>query len=277
MTQSADDTTVEESSTPEAETEDPKNSGPVPPVSVTPTEEAELRDVDAAVRKAVAEENEPWFAKAGEAGVTMGLLTMVLVLRLFAVSDWNWEVGASLAEAFSLDDAVAIILGTLFERPTLSGVILAVALPMGFFREYWLAKHGLTKSRANNWFTLIALIASGYVLTRTFDLWWIFATAALLTFAIIAFAKISNAFHWHIKLSKVGTHLGIVVGVALLVVASTIDTPWMEQELIETKGEVINGYVLEASPGFLKIMTEEREILILPDSEVVARTIVGDN
>lgn len=276
MTESAEETTGKGSGAPGPQGDVANRPAQVLPVSLSPADEAELKEVDATIRKAVAEESEPWFVKAGEAGITVGLLSMILVLRLFAVSDWNWGVGASLAESFNVDDALAIILGTLFERPTLSGVILAVALPLGFFREYWMARHGLTKSRANNWFTLVALIATAYVLTRTFDLWWIFATAAVLTIVFVTFAKVSRAHQWHLHLSKVGTHLGIVVGIALLIVAATIDTPWMEQERIDTKTELINGYVLEASPGFLKVMTVEREILILPDSEVTGREIVRD-
>lgn len=276
MTESAEETTGNASGTTAPLGGGSSSPDSVLPLRLNPTDEAELKEVDETIKKAVAEQNEPWFIKAGEAGITVGLLSMILVLRLFAVADWDWEVGASLAESFNVDDALAIILGTLFERPTLSGTIIAVALPLGFFREYWMAKYGLTKSRANNWFTLVALFATGYVLTRTFDLWWIFATAAFLTVAFIAFAKISKAHQWHIQLSKVGTHLGILVGMALLVVAATIDTPWMEQEQIDTKTEAITGYVLEASPGFLKIMTDEREILILPDSEVTSREIIRD-
>lgn len=244
--------------------------------ALDPQEGGELKELEGTIREAVKATDEPWFMKAGEAGITVGLLSMILVLRLFAVADWNWDVAASLAESFNIDDALAIILGTLFERPILSGIILSLALPLGIFREYWLAKHGLTRTRANNWFTMVALIATSYVLIRTFHIWWVFLVAAVLTAMIIGIALLSKHYHWHLQLSKIGKHVGILVGVALLFVASTIDTPWVENELIETKTEVINGYVLEASPGFLKLMTQEREILILPDNEVVSRSIIQD-
>ena len=65
-----------------------------------------------------------------------------------------------------------------------------------------------------------------------------------------------------------------MIGVALLAVASTVDTPWVEREQIVLQEETIYGYVLDSYPGFLKIMTDDREILITPDSDVVSRTIM---
>lgn len=248
----------------------------LPPVTLTPAEKEEVKEVNAAVQKEVDEVNEPWFNKIGEAGITVGLVAMILVLRLFAVSDWEWGVAASLSESFSIDDALSIVLGTLFERPQLSGVILSVALPFALFREYWLRKHGLTKTRANNWFTIVILIAVSYVLLRTFHMWWTAAISLALLVLLFAAGPISKRFNLHVSLAKVGTHVGILVGVALLVIASAIDTPWVENERIETTSGVVEGYVLDASPGFLKVMTDDREILILTDSEVTSRTILED-
>ncbi len=246
----------------------------IPPVNLTPSQKKEIQAVNTAVNKEVDAINEPWFTKIGEAGVTVGLVAMILVLRVFAVADWNWEIATSLSESFSVDDALSIILGTLFERPQLSGTILSIALPFALFREYWLSKHGLTKTRANNWFTIVILIAVSYVLLRTFHMWWSVGITIGLLIIMVATSVLSKRFDLHISLSKVGTHVGILVGTALLIVASTIDTPWVENERIETTSGTIEGYVLEAVPGFLKVMTDDREILILTDSEVTSRTIL---
>ena len=247
-------------------------SAPIPtPLGATeaPTTDNEVRsDAD------TEPEREPWFAKASEAGITVGLVTLLLFLRMFAVADWDWTVVASLAESFNFDDAFSILLGTLFERPTISGILITIALPLVIYRDYWLSKKHLSKTRANNWFLIVVLLATAYVLTRTLHMWWIFVLSAAFTVGLLAISKIAKQKGWRSQVARLGTHVGIVIGFALLVVASTVDTPWVEKEQIVMKDETIIGYVLDSDPGFLKIMTEDREILITPDSEVVSRTIV---
>lgn len=213
-------------------------------------------------------------SSAGEAGITVGLVTMLLFLRLFAVARWDWTVAASLAESFNFDDAVSIALGTLFERPMITGLIITVILPLAVFRDYWLASSKATKSRANNWFLIIALLVTAFVLTRTLGLWWIFACSAAIVIILVGGVHLAKRKGLGRDLARLGRHLGIVLGVLLLVVAATIETPWVEHEEIVTKEGVIDGYVLDSDPGFLKIMTQDREMIIVPDSDVVSRTLV---
>ena len=216
-----------------------------------------------------------WLAKTGgEAGITVGLVTLLLFLRMFAVADWNWTVVASLTESFNFDDAFSILLGTLFERPTICGILIAIALPLAIYRDYWLSKRDLGKTRANNWFIIVVLLATAYVLTRTLHMWWVIVWSVALTALLILVSKLAKRKGWRRQVARLGTHVGIVIGVALLAVASTVDTPWVEREQIVLQEETIYGYVLDSDPGFLKIMTDDREILITPDSDVVSRTIM---
>lgn len=232
------------------------------------------REGDPRSAKEDSESKASWFSQMGEAGITVGLVTMLLFLRLFAVARWDWTVAASLAESFNFDDAVSIALGTLFERPVITGVIISLVLPVALFRDYWLSSVKATWSRANNWFLIVALVVTAYVLTRTLGYWWVLASAVILALGLIVSSRLAKKKGWSRGLARIGTHLGIVVGVLLLVVATTIETPWVEEELIETKDESFYGYVLDSDPGFLKIMTVDREIVIMPDSNVISRTIV---
>ncbi len=227
-----------------------------------------------AIEKVAKEDEGPWFTRLGEAGITVGLVSLLLVLRLFAVADWNWEVAASLADSFNFDDAVSILLGTLFERPRVSGILISIALPLAFFRDYWLSRKGISSTRANNWFLIVALLATAYVLTRSFEMWWLFAVTAVLTLALITMGILVKTKGWNRTLSRLGSHVGVLFGVALLLLASTVDTPWVERERIETDSGTMYGYVLESDPGFLKVLTEDREVLIIPDSEVTSRTLM---
>ena len=217
---------------------------------------------------------DPVFRTASEAGLTVGLLALLLFLRVFAVARWNWSVAASLAESFNFDDAASIMLGTLFERPVVSGIVIVIALPLAIFRDYWLASGKFSKARTNGWFLIVALIATAYVLTRTLEHWWILSLSAVFTVVLLGASMLARQRGWSRSLARFGAHLGIAVGAILLVVASTVDTPWVERERVETQEQVLYGYVLEAQPGFLKFMTEDRQVLILPDSDVVSRTLM---
>lgn len=216
----------------------------------------------------------PSISGMGEAGITVGLVTLLLFLRLFAVARWDWRAAASLADSFNFNDALSIALGTLFERPIVTGVIITVILPLAFFRDYWLASSKISKARAKNWFLIIALLVTAFVLTMTLQFWWVFAATATLTAVLIITARLARHRTWGSSLARVGRHLGILLATLLLIVAATIETPWVQREVIITKEGEIDGYVLEADPGFLKVMTQDRDVLILPDSDVVSRTLV---
>lgn len=68
-------------------------------------------------------------------------------------------------------------------------------------------------------------------------------------------------------------HLVALVGLAMLLGAATITTPWVPLERIELRGGThLRGFVMQAEPGFLKVLTDhEREFLILTDQEVTSR------
>ena len=93
-------------------------------------------------------------------------------------------------------------------------------------------------------------------------MWWVSVWSVALTALLNLVSKLAKRKGWRRQVARLGTHVGIVIGVALLAVASTVDTPWVEREQIVLQEETIYGYVLDSNPGFLKIMTDDREILI---------------
>ncbi|WP_129587547.1 hypothetical protein [Actinomyces minihominis] len=219
------------------------------------------------------ERRDPWFAPASEVGLTAGLVTLLIFLRIFAVAWWDWSVAAALAESFEFNDSVSILVGTLFERPTLTGLLIIVALPLALFRDYWLASHKVTRSRIKNAFLIVALIAMVYVLVRTMGMWWVAIAAATASIVLVIFSKVVKHVGWNRDIARFGAHVGGALALALVSIAATIDTPWVSEEYIETTDGIINGYVLETEPGFVKILSEQREILFIPDEDVISRTL----
>lgn len=215
-------------------------------------------------------------AKTAVAGIWVGIVSLILVLRLFAVSGWDWRVAASLVDSFSFDDALSVFMGTLFERPHITGFIVLIALPVAIARDYWLARTHSFTSRANNGAVALGLIATLYVLVRTFHVWWTLWATIALTILLIGASLIWQKGVAHTLLSRAGRHTGAIVIAVLVYLSVTVDTPWITKEKIETEVSTYYGYVLESDPGFLKVLTDDREVLILPDPDVVARTILED-
>lgn len=215
-------------------------------------------------------------AETAVAGIWVGVVSLILMLRLFAVSGWDWRVAASLVDSFSFDDALSIFMGTLFERPHITGFLVAVILPVVIARDYWLARTHSFKSRANNGAVALGLMAALYVLVRTFHVWWTLWATVVLTILLVGASLIWQKGVARNLLSRAGRHSGALVVAVLVYLAVTVDTPWITEEKIETEVSTYFGYVLEDNPGFLKVLTKDRDVLILPDSDVVARTLVED-
>ena len=44
-------------------------------------------------------------------GLTAAVLVLFLLLRLLAVSDWNWDTAAEVLETINVDDSISIMFG----------------------------------------------------------------------------------------------------------------------------------------------------------------------
>lgn len=213
-----------------------------------------------------------WSFIGSGAGLTAGVLFLLLFLRILAVSRWNWDIAAQLVESFDFEDAFAVALGTLFERPVVTGILLCVIMPALIFR---LVIHlRVRQASLMDILLLISTLATAIMLWRSFSMWWVVAASTAVAAVLIAAFYIWNRKDRPKWFLDIGKRIGVLVGAALLLLAVLVDTPWLGEEDIYLKDEVIRGYVLTAEPGFLKVMTSDREIIMLSDQDVVKRQSV---
>lgn len=206
------------------------------------------------------------------AGVTAGVIVLFLFLRILAVSDWNWEVAAEIAESFDFDDAVPIVFGTLFERPYLTGAIVTLVMPLALFRIFIMQRRDSLRLAFTDVLVVVCLVATQIVLVRSFSLWWTVIAPVAITVALVIVFLIVHKRGGRGWMTRLGKHAGSILVLAILFLAVTVKTPWSPEETIETDSGTIKGYVLETTPGFVRVLTVDREVKILNDSEIKRRT-----
>ncbi|AEF41155.1 hypothetical protein [Hoyosella subflava] len=201
-----------------------------------------------------------------------GVLFLFLLLRLLAVSGYDWHIAFAVIHTVDLNEGFAILIGTLMAEPTFTGIALAVLLPLALLRLLWpMAGH----NRVSGLVLLAVLVTAFVSLIATHHLWWLVAVAIAIGFVVALLELMRH----HDRLHEAGVFLlhriGLVTGAFLLALAALVTTPWVPLEEITLTDETIRGYVMETSPGFLKILTEaDREFLIIPSGEVEARAEV---
>lgn len=226
------------------------------------------------------------------AGLTMaGAAFLFLALRLFAVSHYDWHTAFAVLHTIDLNDGVGIVLGTVMADSLATTVFFALLVPVAVLRVAVSvrgadrdapgspeaapaqgAPHG-RPDLVGAALLLVALLAVG-VYVVTFHAWWLppvvaAACALMLGFAygLRAGGRLRRAALWS------SHHLGVLIVLALLVGAATVRTPWVPLERIALRGgPTLHGYVMQAEPGFLKVLTaSDREFLILTDTKVATR------
>lgn len=211
-----------------------------------------------------------------EIGLTAGFVALFLFIHVLAVSGWNWNTAADIADSFNFEDSISIVFGTLFELPVLTGAFAAIILPIALFRLYWTRKTATVSSSMKNLFIVAAIGATEYVLIRSFGMWWPAITTAVIFTLLVIVSLVWVHGKAHRFIANLGKHTGILLLIGLGTLGLLVDTPWMPREHIETQDGLIQGHVLEATPGFLKVLTDDREVLIMLDSEIVSRKPADD-
>lgn len=218
---------------------------------------------------------------AGEAatgaGITAAVVVMFLFLRLLAVSGWNWKVAADIADSFDFDDAIPIVFGTLFELPLATGIASSVILPLAIYRLYLMRVDNDRKWKVSDWFVIILLAVVLYVLWSTYDMWWTVSIAVILTVLLGLFAKYVKKGPFHDTVVALARRTGTMLIVGILVLAVVVSTPWNVKERIVTSHGVIEGHVLETTPGFVKVLTDDREVVIFLTSDIKSRESMAVN
>ncbi|MFT4125412.1 MAG: hypothetical protein QM662_04200 [Gordonia sp. (in: high G+C Gram-positive bacteria)] len=206
-----------------------------------------------------------------DVGISAGVAVLYLLLRLLAISDWDWRTAADVADTVDFDDAISIVFGTLFAWPTLTGIMLMLLLPMIVTRVLISAQTVPRQWHLSTLMFVAAVGAATVALILTFGEWWVLIGAVALSAVLVA-AVLSRRRH-HVLRAVVG-RTGLIALLASLVLSVVVDTPWMSREEITTTHGVVDGYVLEVEPGFLKVLTHDgREFRILRTGDVTARTV----
>ncbi len=203
-----------------------------------------------------------------------GAAVVFLLLRIMAVADWDWYVAGIIVDSINFNDAIGVLLGTLFRRPTLMSIGVLVLTPLSVINLIWKIKDRQIPS-----FGLILLIlflcTAIVSITATLHNWWL-----PVGIVVISFLLLMLRIYWHQGAGQ-RVFLGMfratkVLAVAwLFLFAVLIDTPWMEQEHIETDSGSIKGYVLQITPGFLKVLSDKpRQVTYIPLKRIRSRTII---
>ena len=208
-----------------------------------------------------------------ELGATAGIAIAFLVLRMLAVAHWDWNVVAAISDTFDFSDAFPIAFGTVVGQPLLTGVLVAVLLPLVLMRIVWPAPQHRGTLQVTTVLALIVLAVITVTLSLTFGNVWTLLGAVAFCGIVVAMRMIFHRGALHDAILAVTRRTALIAAAGVLALAAFNDAPWMSAEQITTDDGIIDGYVLEAEPGFLHVLTEEREVLIVPDAEVRDRRL----
>jgi len=194
-----------------------------------------------------------------------GAAVLFVLLRLLAVSHYDWHTAFALLHTLELDDAPGLFLGTFMADDRISAVLLMIVTPATLF-FFIRTRKDPERASTTALLTLIVLIALMVSHTLTYHRWWLAPAAVAIGAAMIL--AIRNArwlLHWFAWL---------LAGTALAV-AAIVSTPWVPKEKINDAEEV---YVFETSPGYLKVLkAQDREFAILRTEDVEKRVELADH
>jgi len=194
-----------------------------------------------------------------------GAAVLFVLLRLLAVSHYDWHTAFALLHTLELDDAPGLFLGTFMADDRISAVLLMIVTPATLF-FFIRTRKDPERASTTALLTLIVLVALMVSHTLTYHRWWLAPAAVAIGAAMIL--AIRNArwlLHWFAWL---------LAGTALAV-AAIVSTPWVPKEKINDAEEV---YVFETSPGYLKVLkAQDREFAILRTEDVEKRVELADH
>ncbi|MEO7132139.1 MAG: hypothetical protein ABIZ07_12265 [Dermatophilaceae bacterium] len=192
-----------------------------------------------------------------------------LLLRVFAVSGYDWDTAFLVSTTLGLDDGLALMFGSLMANYLLTAVLLVCILPPLLAASVW----GTSEHRPLVMLLAVLGVLVLVALTMSFHLWWlpVATLAVFVVFLLIRRLPEGNALRRTVAKSL--ARVGLVTGLATLLAAAFVQTPWVPQEQITTKGgTTITGYVLRVDSGYLNVLTDEHEFVILLSTDVLSRT-----
>lgn len=211
---------------------------------------------------------------AGRAGGSSGVAAYVtscgvafLILRLFAVSDYHWDTAFAVSTTLRLDDGLALVFGSLMAGHLLTEVLLVFVVPLLLAAYLW----GPRDHRPMVVLLSTLALATLAALTMSFHAWWLPLTTVA-AFGLLAVLR-ALPLPKHLREVSAGlvSRVGLVAGIAVLLIAAFVKTPWVPHEHIETTEGTISGYVLSVDSGYLNILTEDHEFMIVVSGDVISR------
>lgn len=190
-----------------------------------------------------------------------------LILRIFAVSAYDWQTAFAVSTTLGVSDGLALLFGSLMAGHALVAILLIGVLPLLLSTYLWSPRGRRSVVVLATTLAMVTLVA----LTVSFQNWWLpLATAAL--FIIFALIRVLPPGHGLRRfLTGAMSRVGWVSGVAVLVIAAFIQTPWVPKEQIETTDDTFSGYVLSVDSGWVNVLTEDHKFLILKSGDVLSR------
>lgn len=190
-----------------------------------------------------------------------------LILRIFAVSGYDWNTAFAVSTTLSLSDSLGLLFGSLMAGHVLVQILLVGVLPLLLATYLWSGGGHRTMILLATTLSAVTLAA----LTVSFHVWWLpLATAAVFgSFVLIRRLPVKHSLRRMFSVSMAS--VGWVAGAAILVVAAFVQTPWVPHEQIKTTTGSVSGYVLSVDAGYLNVLTDDHEFVILNSADVVSR------
>lgn len=199
-----------------------------------------------------------------------GAAVLFLALRLFAVTGYDWHTAFAVAETLGIDDAATIVVGSLMAEPVAAGAAVALTAALAIVHQWRMRREG--QAHLGRLALLVAVVVFGAALVVSYGMWWVPACTALIAAVLALLLHLRRRDRWRRVAGWIVARTGAVVVLAILIMAATVRTPWVPLERIETDEGTVYGYVLDTSPGFLKVLDEEHHRLeILVSTDVTSR------
>lgn len=190
-----------------------------------------------------------------------------LILRIFAVSGYDWDTAFLVSTTLGLDDGLALMFGSLMAGHLVTSIVLVVIVPLLIAARLW----GPPEHRPVVMLLTTVGLVTMLALTVSFRSWWLLPTMLVVLAAIAVTRRLLRESSLRDFLIAGLARASWVAAVSALVVAAFVTTPWVPQERIETTEGIVTGHVLSVDSGYLNVLTDEQEFVIILTKDVLSR------